>query len=405
MRNPTRSPQTEAPAPRTTPPGPAAVAVLVAAVILAVGQLYLTVPLLPGVAERYGVTLSAAAWVGGGFGFAFALGNLLFGTVSDRYDRRHVMAVGLVLGAVVGVVAGASTAFGPLLAARAVQGFLAASIPSVSLAYVAEALPPARRAVGMTAVSGSFLLAGLICQAYALGVDTALGWRRVFWLLVPALPAVALAITRLPEVPRPTPIALTATFTRLARLLRRPPLLVTYAGAITLLLTFVGMYTALTTAVGERYGIHGALDLLLLRLPGLPGIALGLFAGPLIARFGAHRVAPAALLVAAAGLALEAASSTLPVLLIGSAIFVAGLAVTIPALVSLVARASGDAKGAGIAGYGFLVGLGGGISPVLVTALAPAGFTAVCLVLAAVLITAAATLAFGPRPTPAAPAR
>ncbi|ONI86291.1 hypothetical protein ALI22I_25015 [Saccharothrix sp. ALI-22-I] len=379
---------------------PVLVAVLVAAVILAVGQLYLTVPLLSGVAERYDVPLSTAAWVGGGFGFAFALGTLVFGTISDRYDRRHVMAFGLAAGAVVCLIAGTSTAFAPLLAARTAQGFLAAAIPSVSLAYAAEALPPARRAVGVTAVSGSFLLAGLIGQAYALGVDKAINWRWVFWLLVPMLLAVALAITRLPQIPRPTPTALTATFTRLGNLLRRPPLLVAYAGAITLLLTFVGMYTALTTTVGERYGIHNATDLLLLRLPGLPGIALGLFAGPLITRFTAHRVAPAAFLVAASGLALEATAPTLPVLLVGSAIFVAGLAVTIPALVSLVSQASGEARGAGLAGYGFLVGLGGGISPVLVTALAPAGFATICLTLAALLTLAAATLALGARPTP-----
>ncbi|XVS65444.1 MFS transporter [Actinosynnema sp. CA-299493] len=380
---------------------PFVVAVLVAAVILAVGQLYLTVPLLPGVAERYDIPLSTAAWVGGGFGFAFAAGNLLFGTISDRYDRRHVMAVGLALGAVVSAIAGTSAAFAPLLAARAVQGFLAAAIPSVSLAYATEALPPARRAVGVTAVSGSFLLAGVIGQAYALGVDEVLGWRWVFWLLTPLLLAVAITITRLPTIPRPTPTALTTTFTRLGHLLRRPSLLVAYTGGVTLLLTFVGMYTALTTTVGERYGIHSAVDLLLLRLPGLPGIALGLFTGPLITRFSAHRVAPTAFLIAAAGLALEAGSTTLPVLLVGSAIFVAGLAITIPALVTQVSRASGEARGAALAGYGFLVGLGGGISPVLVTALAPAGFPAVCLTLAGVLILAAATLALGPQPTPA----
>lgn len=380
---------------------PAIVTVLAAAVILAVGQLYVTVPLLPGVAERYDIPLSTAAWVGGAFGFALAVGNLLFGTISDRYDRRHVMALGLALSAVACAIAGASTDFAPLLAARAVQGFLAAAIPSVSLAYAAEALPPARRAVGVTAVSGSFLLAGVIGQAYALGVDQALGWRWVFWLLAPMLLAVAVTLTRLPEIPRPTPTALATTFTRLATLLRRPAILVAYTASVTLLLSFVGMYTALTATAGERYGIHSAVDLLLLRLPGLPGIALGLFAGPLIARFGAHRIAPTAFLLAAAGLALEAASTTLPVLLVGSAIFVAGLAVTIPALVALVGRASGEARGAGLAGYGFLVGLGGGVSPILVTALAPAGFAVVCLTLAGLLILAAATLALGPRPTPA----
>ncbi|QFZ19756.1 MFS transporter [Saccharothrix syringae] len=376
---------------------PLVVAVLVGAVILSVGQLYLTVPLLPGIAARYDVPLAAAAWVGAGFGFAFAVGNLLFGTASDRYDRRLVMAVGLAAGAVAAVVAGAAGSFAPLLAARVVQGFLAASVPSVAVAHAVEVLPAHRRAAGVTAVSGSFLLAGLVSQGYALGVDRALGWRWVFWLVVPLLIAVAAAVVRLPGVPRPDPVPLGRTFARLGELVRRPPLLVAYAAAVTLLFTFVGMYTALNTAVGERYGLHDAVDLLLVRLPGLPGIVLGLFAGRLVARFGPHRVAVTAFLVAAAGLVLEAGAGSPAPLLGGSAVFVAGLAVAIPALIAIVGQAAGDARGTALAGYGFLVGLGGGVGPLVVAALEPAGFAVVCLVLGGLLAAAATVVAVGPR--------
>ncbi|NUT96332.1 MAG: MFS transporter [Saccharothrix sp.] len=381
-----------APTARPVPP-PVVIGVLMAAAVLAVAQLYLTVPLLPGIAARHSVPMTTAAWVGGGFGFAFALGNLVFGTASDRYDRRLVMAVGLTIGALTCVVAGAADSFGLLLAARVAEGFLAAAVPAVSLAYAAEALPPARRAVGVTAVSSSFLLAGLVGQAYALGVDRAAGPRWVFWLIVPLLLVTAFALTRLPAVPRRSG----APWRAFGRLLRTPALLTAYPGALTLLLTFVGMYTALSATVGDRYGIHDAGTLPLLRLPGLPGIVLGAFAGPLIARHGAPRVAVSALLTAAVGLGVEAVAGGIAGVLVGSAVFVAGLAVAVPSLVVVVGQASGEARGAGLAGYAFLVGLGGGISPVLVAALLPAGFTVVCVVLAAILVAGATILALGGR--------
>ncbi|XVV04853.1 MFS transporter [Actinosynnema sp. CA-248983] len=389
---PPGDPRTASSAPSPVAVRPAlVVGVLIVAAVLAISQLYLTVPLLPGIAARHAVPMTTAAWVGGGFGFAFALGNLVFGTASDRYDRRHVMAAGLAVGALTCVVAGAADSFGLLLAARVAEGFLAAAIPAVSLAYTAEVLPPARRAVGVTAVSSSFLLAGLVGQAYALGVDRAAGQRWVFWLLVPLLLATAFAITRLPAVPRRTG----APWRAFGRLLRTPALLAAYPGAATLLLTFVGMYSALSVTVGDRYGIHDAGTLLLLRLPGLPGIVLGAFAGPFINRYGAHRVAVVALLVAAVGLGIEAVAGGVAGVLVGSAVFVAGLAVSVPALVVVVGQASGEARGAGLAGYAFLVGLGGGISPVLVAALLPAGFAVVCVVLAATLVAAAGVLALG----------
>ncbi|MEU5692731.1 MFS transporter [Actinosynnema sp. NPDC020468] len=369
------------------------VVVLMLGAVVVVAQLYLTVPLLPGVADRYGVSLAAASWVGGGFGLAFAVGSLVFGTASDRFDRRHVMVGGVVAGAVACVVAGAAPSFEVLLVVRVVQGFAAAAFPSVALAHVAEAVPVRRRAVAVTAVSSCFLVAGLVGQGFALLVDHGLGWHWVFWLMAPVLLVVAFAVSRLPATGRA--VSGGSVVGAFRELLGRRELLVGYAGAVTLLLTFVGMYTAFNAEVAHRYGITEAADLLLLRLPGLPGILLGAFAGPMITRFGAHRVAGLAFAAATAGLAAEATATSLWLLLLGSAVYVAGLAVTIPALIAIVGQAGGDHRGTALAGYGFLVGLGGGAGPVVVTTIT--GFAPVCLTLAAVTAVAGLVVATGPR--------
>lgn len=381
----------------------AVIAVLATGALLTVAQMHLTVPLLGGIAARYGESASVAAWVGAGFGFAFAAGGLLFGPASDRYDRRLVMTFGLVASAAVAAVVGASPTFEAMIVGRVVEGFVAAAFPPVALAYVGEVLPERRRAIGIAAVSSSFLLAGIAGQAFALGVDNAVGWQWVFWLLVPMLLACAVFVPRLPASPRTGAADLRATYAAFGDLLRRPALLMGYVCALTMLLTFIGMYTGLGSAVAERYGITGAGPLLALRLAGLPGVVAGLAAGWMIARIGLYRVAALAFLTGAIGLLVEAAAGPLWLLLTGSAIYVAGLSTAIPAVVAAVVRASGTARGTGVAGYGFLVGFGAGLAPVFVTAIGDLGFGfgVLCAMLAAVLLVAAVAIGLGPRPTQA----
>jgi YNFM family putative membrane transporter len=368
------------------------IAVLSMGAFLVVAQLYLTVPLLPGIAGRYSVSLSTAAWAGSGFGLAYAVGNLVFGTLSDRFDRRWIMLFGLASGAVAAVVAGLSPTFGILLGVRIVQGFLAAAFPPVALAYAVEVLPVHKRAVGLAWISSAFLMAGIGGQAYALWLDEVLGWHWVFWLCAPLLLAVAVLVPRLPAPPRQ---AVGVRLRDAIGLLRRPPLLMGYLAAVTLLFAFVGMYSGLNAAAHDRYGITGVGPLLLLRLAGLPGVVLCLFAARIIDRHGPHRVGLASFALSAIGLTVEALAHPLWALLVGSALFVAGLAVAVGCAVAVVGAASGASRGAGIAGYGFLVGAGGGIAPLLASSLN--NFTELCLVLAATQAVAALAIGFGPR--------
>ncbi|MBN1173294.1 MAG: MFS transporter [Micromonosporaceae bacterium] len=373
-----------------------------AGTLLGVSQLYLTVPLLPDIATRHQVSQTTAALVGTGFGAAYAAGNLIFPTLSDRFDPRLLMAAGLVGCALAAMVCGWSDTFAVLVAARVAQGLAAAALPPVALTAVGILLPPQDRAAGIAGVSSCFFLGGIVGQGYALGMERSLGWSALFtWLTLP-LAICAAALWLLPAPPaagRGPAQGLIGLLARFGTLLRRPPLLATYLCALAPLLTFVALYSALNEVAAARFGIDEPAAQLALRLPGLPGIALGAAAGVLITRAGPYRTGGIAFLVSASGMIAMALAGSLGMLLAGSAVYVAGLAVAVPSVIAAVGMASGDARGVGIAGYTFLIGLGGAAAPPLAAALGGASFTTLMIVLASALVLSAISIGLGPRAT------
>lgn len=385
------------PTPRARITKPALVtAVLMAAVLLTVSHLYVTIPLVPAVAGELGTTVTTAVWIGSAFGLTFAVGNLVFPTLSDHVDPRIIMTFGLVAVAVTDVLAGFATNVELLITARAVQGLLGAALPPVALAYLPRVLPERLRPTALAVLSTSYLLAGIVGQAWGLLLAPA-GWSWALWGLVPLLVVAAFLIPRLPAAERaPGAGSLGGAFVTMLGMLRRPQILIAYTAALTLLFTFVGMYVALEAHSAEL-GATGPVAGLLLRLPGLPGIVLGAFAGVFIRRWGPHRTAGTAFLVAAAGLVIEGMGGPVWVTLAGSAVFVAGLAVVVPAAVMVVGMASGPARGAGMAGYAFLIGVGASLGPLVADALSGAGFGVTCWVLAAALLVPATAFLAGAR--------
>lgn len=377
---------------------PLVTSVLMAAVLLVVSHIYITIPLVPAVADEYSATIDAAAWIGTGFGLAFAVGNLVFPTLSDHVDPRWLMAGGLVAVALAGVIAGSAPNLELLIASRVVQGFVAPALPPVALAYLPRILPERSRPRSIAVLSTSFLLAGIVGQAWSLLIGQ-FGWRWVLWGLAPLLLAAVAPVLRLPAAPSPgTRSSVLEALRTLAGMLRSPLILVAYSGAVTILLAFVGMYAALQAA-SPQLGASDPMSGFLLRLPGVPGIVLGLFAGAFIRRWGASRVGSAAFMLAALGLVIEALGGPLWLTLLGSTVFVAGLAVSVPAAVVMVGMGSAHARGAGMAGYAFLIGVGAALGPVLANALASAGFANTVLVIAAVLVIPATTFALSARLT------
>ena len=372
----------------------APLAVLVTSALLVLSQLYLAIPLAPIVGEVLGRGGSAtAAALGTTYALAYGLGFLIFGPLSDRYGRKPILVPGMAVLAIVTAGLAAAPSLSVLAALRTVQGFVAASFSTVALAYIGEALPPRWRSTGIGAMSTAFLSAGILGQVYAQAVADALSHRWVFGLAAPALALAALAMAMiLIEPPRSVDqTSLRQTYRTLRALAVRRDLALVNAGSFPVLLSFVGMYAALGPLLQTQFKLDHT-SVLLVRLAGLPAMLLAPFAGWLVGRFGATRVAMIGFLLAAAGLVAEAISvSVLWALTAASVIFVLGVATIVPSLISLVGSRGRASRAGALAINGLVVFVGASCGPLV--AQLPISFAALLLILAVLLMIASGLVA------------
>jgi YNFM family putative membrane transporter len=376
----------------------APLALLVACALLVLMQLYVAIPLAPVVDTALG-SRGAAAALGTAYSLAYALGLLIFGPLSDQYGRKVILVPGMAALAIATAALSVAPSIQLVGVLRVVQGLLAASFASVALPYVGEALPRRWRSTGIGAVSTAFLVAGIVGQVYAQAVARALGWRWVFGLAAPAFAVAVVGLaTVLVEPARGGPrVRLAQMYRGLARLIGQRPLALCYVALCTVLLSFVAMYALLGPLLVTRFGLDNT-GVLLVRLAGLPGMILAPLAGWLAGRFGAGRVSVAGFVLAAAGLAVEAfAAETLPALVAASAIFVAGIATVVPAMITLLSGRAGPARGGALGMGGLCLFAGASCGP-LVPAL-PLGFSAILLILGGLLLVGAVLVAVSNRKT------
>ena len=359
-------------------------------------QIYFPIPLIPRLAEYYGVSLGGAGWIAGAFGLSYALGFLIFGPLSDSLGRKRVMVWGMLALIIVTAALRWSTSFEALIVLRVAQGLAAATFSPTAIVYIAETVPPRLRPTGIAIVGGSFLLSALVGQIFgsALGDSGDLG--TIFAVTTAAYVVFAVLLVVLPREPRaPGSVTPAAVYRALPGLLRNRSLLRGFVIGLTILFSFVGYYAAISIHLGEVVRDEG-FDMIQVRYFGLPGLALTLVAGPIIRRWTAPRVARFGFVVASLGLVVSGMTSTLAIVLSGSVIFVAGIALSAPAMVTYLTRLSPANNGLIIAVYSFNMFIGASLAPQLVVGIQSLGFFAVCLVFAGVLVAMAVLIRAAP---------
>ena len=127
--------------------------------------------------------LGATAWqIGlavGVYGIAQCLLQIPLGWVSDRYGRRRVILMALLVFAAGSVIAALSdTALG-VIAGRFLQG--SAAIAGVLLAWIGDVVVPERRSVAMAGVGGSIALAFGFSMVVGPWLYSTLGLSSLFW--------------------------------------------------------------------------------------------------------------------------------------------------------------------------------------------------------------------------------
>ena len=135
------------------------------------------------------------AWVVSAYVLAFGGLLLLGGRLADLFGRRRLFIAGLTLFGLASLAGGFATSIEQLIAARVVQGIGAAALAPAARSMLTVVFPAGAeraRAMGVwAAVAGSGSVVGLVLGGI---LTTGLGWAWVLWVNVPIV-LIAAAIT------------------------------------------------------------------------------------------------------------------------------------------------------------------------------------------------------------------
>ncbi len=155
---------------------------------------------LPTIREKLGGGLSDLEWTVNAYTLSFAVLMMFGAALGDRFGRRKLFTLGLLLFTGASAAAALAPGINELIAARAVQGAGAAILMPLSLTLLTAAVPADKRgaalgiwgAVNGLSIAGGPLVGGTIVEH--------LSWQWIFWLNVPIGLALApLALRKLAE--------------------------------------------------------------------------------------------------------------------------------------------------------------------------------------------------------------
>lgn len=335
--------------------------------LVVMSSLYVTIPLISVFAQLFSISATQASAAGSTFSIGFALGCLIYGALSDKYGRKPVILVGLLFLTMISLMLGFVHQFAWILVLRGLQGAAAATFSPVSLAYAVEMYPAEKRVTTIGFISTGFLAAGIVGQVISSVISEQYGWNAVFYTLamVYALTAVVVFFLLPKGGIQQAHANIWEPMKQIGKVFVQKQLVLCYLVAFVLLMSFVSMYTVLGNYLSQAPFELSKQEILYVRMIGILGMLVSPFAGRISKRLGIRVTLRAGLLLAIVGLASMGMISHLPLLVIMSIIFVSGIAIAVPSLVSLVGQLGGKMRGIAVSVYTFILFTGTSFGPMI----------------------------------------
>src|SRR5579862_8713637 len=160
---------------------------------------------IPVIRRDLAAGIGGLEWTVNAYTLTFAVLLLTGAALGDRFGRRRLLAIGLVIFTGASAAAALAPSIGALDAARAVQGLGGAIVMPLTLTILSAAVRPERRGLALGAWGGISGLAVAIGPLVGGAVVTGISWHWIFWLNVPlGLVLVPLAVTQLQETHGPS---------------------------------------------------------------------------------------------------------------------------------------------------------------------------------------------------------
>ncbi len=169
-------------------------------------SLYMLVPALPILVTTFGSDVAVAQMTVSLFMVGLALSQLIMGPLSDRFGRKPVLLLGLGLAVLATFGCLLAETLPQLIAARFLQALGGATGMVVSRAIIRDLYNRDRVGAMISLVIAVMMIAQMLSPLMGGLIETAFGWRAIFYILGAGSLAITLGIAvALPETRRRNP--------------------------------------------------------------------------------------------------------------------------------------------------------------------------------------------------------
>lgn len=166
-------------------------------------SLYMLVPALPTLAATFGGDISVAQMTVSLYMVGIACSQIIMGPLSDRFGRRPVLLAGLTLMVAASAACSFAETLPQLIAARFLQALGGAAGMVVSRAIIRDLYSRDRISSMISLVIAVMMIAQMLSPLTGGLLETAFGWRAIFYVITAAALVIAVAIAvALPETRR-----------------------------------------------------------------------------------------------------------------------------------------------------------------------------------------------------------
>jgi DHA1 family bicyclomycin/chloramphenicol resistance-like MFS transporter len=269
----------------------------------------------------------------------FALGQIVYGPISDRHGRKPILLAALALFSIAGLACAFASSIEVLIIARFFQAFGGSGAVVLARAIVRDLYSEARAGREFSLMGAIMAVAPTIAPLIGGVLQAAFGWRAIFVALF-ALGSVGLAVVGclLPETLKsraPEPLSLLSTM-RVYRTFMKNSAFLAHLGIVTC--SFMGLFAWISGAsfvLQDLYGLSAPEFAVAFAL-GSAGYMLGtVLAAGIVTHIGLDRtIGLGGLALAVGGLAMIAAVTlgltSAASLVLPAALYLAGLGLAMP---------------------------------------------------------------------------
>lgn len=329
-------------------------------------SIYTAQPLLPLIADTYGLNPAQAGLALAAPTVALALMAPFAGTISDRLGRKAVMIGALLAMIAPTLLAAGAQSFQMLILWQFIAGLLVPGVTAVAMAYAGEEWPAGETAGVVAIVVAANVGGGFLGRFVAAMTASYAGWHAAFWAtaLLQLLAAAAVALLLPPSRNFVSSKKLAQSLQVMSQHITNPVLVAVFVTGAFILFNIVGVFTYTGyRLMAAPYGVSPAIVGLLYLLY-LLSILVNPRAGRWINRVGPRRAFCVSAMFAIAGILLTLLPG-LPAIVGGLTIFTVAIFVCQSAATSQVVLIATSGRAAATGLYSTAYYIGGGLGAIV----------------------------------------